>query len=59
MLFDFIHRLLWVGDTEEDIQAAHALGIKVCAVGCGLRTLEYLSSYAPDYLVPDLSAICL
>lgn len=46
--------VLWVGDTETDIGAARRLGVRVCAVGCGLRTLEYLASLKPDFLVSDL-----
>jgi phosphoglycolate phosphatase len=49
--------VLWVGDTEVDILAARALDVKVCAVGCGLRTLEYLATLKPDFLVPGLCSI--
>lgn len=51
--------VLWIGDTEEDIRAAHQLGVKVCAVDCGLRTREYLASLCPDFLCHDLKAINL
>lgn len=49
--------VLWVGDTETDIAAARRLGVPVCAVGCGLRTEEYLESLKPDLLVQDLRAL--
>lgn len=48
---------LWIGDTEVDVVAARALGIKVCAVSCGLRTSEYLSTLKPDFLLPDIKSI--
>lgn len=49
--------ILWIGDTEADINAARLLGIKVCVVGCGLRTMEYLTSLKPDFLVSDLKSV--
>lgn len=50
---------LWIGDTEADINSARMLGIKVCAVGCGIRTTDYLASLAPDFLAPDVNSINL
>lgn len=50
---------LWIGDTEIDISAARSLGVRVCAVCCGLRTSEYLASLTPDFLCPDLRALNL
>jgi phosphoglycolate phosphatase-like HAD superfamily hydrolase len=47
---------VWVGDTEVDVEAAKYLGIKICAVTCGLRSAEYLESLKPDYLEKDLGA---
>lgn len=47
--------ILWIGDTETDINAARLIGVKVCAVSCGLRTLEYLAALKPDFIVSDLS----
>jgi phosphoglycolate phosphatase len=41
---------LWVGDTEVDIAAARAVGCRVWAVACGIRTREYLSTLKPDFL---------
>lgn len=49
--------VLWIGDTETDINAAKMLGVKVCAVSCGLRTHDYLATLKPDFLVHDLNAI--
>lgn len=51
--------VLWVGDTEVDIKAARLLGVRVCVVGCGLRTPNYLSTLKPNYLVSDLKEINL
>lgn len=51
--------VLWIGDTEVDIIAALLLGVKACAVGCGLRTPNYLSTLNPNYLVPYLKGINL
>jgi len=48
---------LWIGDTESDIEAARLLGIRVCAVSCGLRTREYLAELSPDFLVEDLQGV--
>jgi phosphoglycolate phosphatase-like HAD superfamily hydrolase len=51
--------VLWIGDTEVDIKAALLLGVKACAVGCGLRTPDYLSTLNPNYLVSYLKEINL
>jgi phosphoglycolate phosphatase-like HAD superfamily hydrolase len=53
---DNLDQVVWVGDTEVDILAAHEIGVKVCAVTCGLRTEEYLASLSPDILEADLAA---
>jgi len=45
---------LWIGDTELDIEFSRTLGIKVCALFCGLRKPQFLSTYKPDYLEADL-----
>ena len=42
-----LDQVMWVGDTEVDIRAARELGVRVCAVTCGLRTEEYLASLVP------------
>ncbi len=51
--------VLWIGDTEVDILAARLLGVKVCAVSCGLRTAEYLVTLDPNFIVLDLNGIVL
>lgn len=56
LLNSFAGQTVWVGDTEVDIFAARTLGVKVCALTCGLRTREYLTSLLPDMLEPNLVA---
>ena len=51
--------VLWIGDTEIDIISARLLKIKVCAVGCGLRIPDYLSTLNPNYIVSHLKEISL
>lgn len=48
---------LWVGDTEVDVITAQSLNVSVCAVDCGLRTGEYLSSLSPTYLASSIGEI--
>ncbi len=48
------NKTLWIGDTEVDIYSARELGVKICALSCGLRTKEYLLGLQPDYLHVDL-----
>jgi phosphoglycolate phosphatase-like HAD superfamily hydrolase len=52
-------RALWIGDTEVDISAARQLGVKVCAVNCGLRTGDYLATCEPDFLFRNITEIDL
>jgi phosphoglycolate phosphatase len=47
----------WIGDTEADIEAARALNVTACVVGCGLRTQDYLATLSPDFLFPDLDSV--
>jgi phosphoglycolate phosphatase-like HAD superfamily hydrolase len=49
-----VDRVVWVGDTEVDVAAARKLGVRVCALTCGLRTKEYLVSLSPDYIEAGL-----
>ena len=49
--------ILWVGDTEVDIQAARVLGVKMCAVTCGLRNRRILDSEHPDILEKNISTL--
>jgi phosphoglycolate phosphatase-like HAD superfamily hydrolase len=45
----------FIGDTEVDILAGKALGLKTCAVAFGLRNAEVMSALEPDELArtPD------
>lgn len=54
-----LDRALWIGDTEIDIEAARRLGVKICAVSCGLRTTDYLASLKPDFLLSGVDSIRL
>jgi phosphoglycolate phosphatase len=47
--------VIWIGDTEVDILAAQELGVRICALTCGLRTADHLMSFSPDMLESDLS----
>jgi phosphoglycolate phosphatase-like HAD superfamily hydrolase len=49
-----LENVIWIGDTEIDIAAARKLRIKVCALTCGLRTREFLSTLSPDEIEEDL-----
>ena len=50
-------RLLWIGDTEADVEAARTLGCPVVLVTCGLRDEARVAALAPDRIAPDLSAL--
>jgi phosphoglycolate phosphatase-like HAD superfamily hydrolase len=41
----------WIGDTEEDVAAARALGVPVTAVTNGIRSPSRLAAAGPDELV--------
>lgn len=43
-----------VGDTEADILAARAAGIKAIALTCGIRSRHYLQQFEPDGFQSDL-----
>jgi phosphoglycolate phosphatase-like HAD superfamily hydrolase len=45
-----------IGDTETDILAARAHGIKSIAVLSGIRDRDRLLKYQPDFIVPNLTA---
>lgn len=49
--------VLWVGDTEVDIEAARILECPVWAVSCGIRTEAFLASLLPNYLSQFLAEI--
>ena len=44
-----------VGDTEMDIKPCKELGVRVVAVTTGIRTVDELKPYNPDFLIEDLS----
>jgi phosphoglycolate phosphatase len=48
---------LIVGDTEVDIRAGKAVGIKTIAVCSGIRDREALQSEGPDMIVADLHSL--
>ncbi len=51
------NRLLWVGDTEVDVEAARKLGCPIWTVSCGLRSEAYLLSLAPDFISGSLMEV--
>lgn len=48
---------LWVGDTEQDIESARLLGIKMCAVTNGIRDREFIGNYKPDYVLESITGL--
>ena len=46
-------RALMVGDTDNDVLAARAAGMKVCAVTWGYSPLEVLLKSSPDFLIHE------
>lgn len=42
-----------VGDTETEILAGRALGLRTVAVSNGIRTESFLATHKPDYLLPS------
>jgi len=49
--------IAWIGDTEEDILAARAIGALECAVHRGLRDRQYLEKREPDLLCENLAEL--
>ncbi len=49
----------FIGDTEVDIFAGKALGLQTCAVGFGLRDLEFLKDLHPDESVKTVKDLFL
>jgi len=43
-----------VGDTEADVLAGQAAGLSTLAVTCGVRSRQYLESFSPTQLRPNL-----
>ena len=50
-------KLAWVGDTEEDIDAARFVGASAWAIHGGLRERQYLEAQKPDLLCETLAAL--
>ena len=44
-------KALIIGDTEIDIRAAKAAGIKSLAIGCGIRAKKLLIKEKPDFFI--------
>jgi phosphoglycolate phosphatase-like HAD superfamily hydrolase len=51
--------VIWVGDTEADMQAAQELGVRSAAVLCGLRTEAFLRTFHPDTIVRNLPELAV
>ncbi len=43
-----------IGDTEADILAAQAVGIRAIALTCGIRSFSYLQQFNPDHIESNL-----
>lgn len=52
-----LRHALMIGDTEADIMAGQTLGIDTVAVTCGIRSSNYLQSFRPTRLSPDLWSV--
>ncbi len=48
-------RFIIVGDTPRDISCARHFGARVLAVASGQHTVDQLTEYSPDALLPDLN----
>ncbi len=42
--------VLYVGDSDVDMQTAHNAGVRVCAVTWGFRSREELASFKPNFM---------
>ena len=42
--------VLYVGDSDVDMQTAKNAGVRVCAVTWGFRSRELLESFRPDFI---------
>ncbi len=51
--------ILWIGDTEEDIQAARELQCLVYVVTCGIRDKSFLKQRHPDSIISNLKSVNL
>ncbi|HPC35446.1 MAG TPA: phosphoglycolate phosphatase, partial [Candidatus Marinimicrobia bacterium] len=52
-------QILIVGDSENDILAAHSIGAPVVVVKYGYRAPESLQKYHPDYVIDNFSELLL
>jgi len=53
--------VLFIGDSEADMAAGRAAGVKLCAVRWGYGDIDKMARYAPDYWVDEpaqLLALC-
>ena len=48
---------LMVGDSQADMAAGHAAGVKTCAVRYGYGDRQAMARFEPDYWVDDLRAL--
>lgn len=48
---------LMVGDSTHDIEAAHAAGVRACAVTYGYRPAAALAPCAPDYMIDSFQEL--
>ncbi|MEQ8464787.1 HAD family hydrolase [Coleofasciculus sp. E1-EBD-02] len=51
--------VIWIGDSEIDIQAARFFGCPIWAVTCGIRSEAVLASWSPDFISPALTQVDL
>lgn len=49
--------VLYVGDSDVDMQTAKNAGVRVCAVTWGFRSKEQLESYRPDFITDNPAEI--
>jgi phosphoglycolate phosphatase-like HAD superfamily hydrolase len=55
--FNDVSEKWFIGDTETDIRAGHALGMKCAAVSFGIRTPEILEKESPNIIFDHPSAL--
>jgi len=48
-------RAMMIGDSTHDMEAAHAAGIRACAVTYGYRSAAELDKVNPDYMVDEFA----
>ena len=51
------NELLWIGDTEVDIESARFIGCPIWALSCGLRSADFLSRFKPDFLSKNIGEV--